>query len=455
MPNPYHDAAGRFASRDEMAAEVDRLEASGDRAAWMEMRVALAEADAASAKSELTFHKAVTEFATDADAGYVDSPQNSIFGGGRPKYGRNYTRVISAASNSAQLSEAWAVAQQGGAVNAVNIAAVLNHPDVTPELEDFVLAQVRWTSDGGVELARRLNNVTPERAHALAFNSDVRALDVRREVFKALSETDRHALMTKDPNYVADYVSQLGWNDSLAPHAQSFISLSSRSPNRERYGHYGSIPAMESTQLYVEAAQLVHADTDEAFDRLLALGKNEFSTTGDEGPLMAAAESSTIDSARADMLAKRLTLKNFEALSEAVRENPRADAEVAARFVAEPQPYLLPGKPDAGLKAEVAAAKQNMQGSKGIGGSYYVNEYAQRYYEVQARYDSHPSTFAALQARAARYRQDYVDGKVGTVANRRMEERLHNAEQYQRLLGLKASLHDTADQLVRADAVAA
>jgi hypothetical protein len=434
MANPYHDEAGRFASRDEMSAAVDRLEKSGDREAWMQLRIDLADADAASAKAQAEFYKAATEFATDSTRGWENIDRFS-----RTSTARDLTEVINKAQSSDQLEAAYSLMPQ----NVRNYNALLNHPALTPELEEKALteASIGFSQD----LAEK-GNLTERQAAILAERSPF--YKTISPLFSRLPKTKRLELANAESAYVYEQITKVGWDPDFKPAAERYLSEPDGTNfSSERYGNYGGYVVKRNRQKFVEAKMLAAEDSNENFNRAVK-----------KGYLAVASDSFGLDTNRAGKLWDAVDIHDAEELRSVVLDNPKASPEVKAAF-ASAKPVLLgsdsSSKPSEELATKVITWKTTVQSfrkNERYGEDY--NTARQKYDHAQAQYDSYPSTFASLERKDARYKQDFMDGKIGNDAYARIERRLANAKRFQKLAGERRALdglaHVTPPELVQA-----
>lgn len=424
MPNPYHDESGRFASRDEMLGAIDRLEKSGDREAWMELRIALADADAASAQSQVAFYKAATEFATDSTRGWENIGRFD-----RTSTARDLTEVISKAQDSDQLEAAYSLMPQ----NLRNYSALLNHPALTPELEEKALAEAG--SGFSRDLAER-GRLTERQAVILVEHNPY--YKIISPLFSKLPKSKRLELANGESAYVYEQVTEVGWDPDFKAAAERYISEPSGSNfSYERYGNFGGRLVKEARQQFIEGQMLAAEDTPENFAQAVR-----------QNYLDVASKSFTLDADQAGKLWDSVDIRDAEKLRSAIISNPKTSDEVKAAF-ASAKPVLLgsdsSSKPSEELAKKVTIWKETAQSYRKVEQHLEEAKRSRLKYEyMQAQYDSFPSTFASLERKAERYKADFMDGKIGNEAHSRMERRLENAKRFQKLVGERRALDGLA-----------
>lgn len=437
MANPYHDEAGKFASRDEMAGAIQRLAGSGNFEAAFALQQEMAAVDTQQAKEGEAFYRDALR-AVAADSAYRSNQER------RDSYGyRNsatpmsdFANIFASATDSEQLWDAMRLAGPYAYVNP-NAEAAFTSAGANAEIRADLLGTAR-ESDGRSGYGGE--DHTRSKLYALAAKlpeSEIEdiyahsAFPVRSELFDGLSDKSALRLVQKYPSHtIVNYAqAERKYEPALR---DSFIRYTE--PDDE--GEYRFLAS--------DVADYVakHDTSDEAFEFVLGYK--------DQDTIASAGLNSAINTERAKKLVAEANEWNLNnSLRTNLLKNPATPLTVKQALDAAPKPF---GKE--ATEADLAKIADLKDKAAKHGRVYYGNgeEFGKsRRYERQAERllteaDAAPVAFGKLSKRWETAQANFAKSasRKPSKVYESVKERYDNAVAYQRAQAVRAAVANLA-----------
>lgn len=425
MANPYHDEAGKFASRDEMAGAIQRLAGSGNFEAALALQQEMAEVDTQQAKESEAFYKgALRTVAADSAFRSNQKPHSGYGYRNKATPMRDFTNIFSSATDGEQLNDAIQLAGVYAYVNP-NASAAFNSPGATPALRADLLAGAnesdgRWTPEDHTRselltLAAKLPESEREAIYAEG------AASVRGGLFDTFSDEAAVRLVQKYPSDTIPLFARAERKYDPALR-DSFIRYTEADDEGEQ--------RFLSSDVADYVAE--HDASNEAFE--FALGYN------DQDTLAAAGSNSAINTERAKALVAKANEYNLNnSLRTNLLENPATPLTVKQALNAEPKPFGDEATEAelakiADLKAKAAKWDGVWISPNNTGDWQKARQYGRKAEKLLTKADAAPMAFAKLSKRWETLQSNFAksSSRKPSKVYQSVKERYENAVDYQR-----------------------